>query len=121
MLINDNLMNRLLLWVVAALLPITAMSAEKKTSEFTGRIERFDPAFDQLVAKDAKFEKLAEGFTWSEGPVWFNGELIFSDRAGKRRVSLEARHVESRSILEAERTADAAGGFSRAGLEWFDA
>jgi len=72
-------MNRLLPIVVAALLPFTAMSAEKISSVFNGRIERFDPAFDKLVAKDAKFEKLAEGFTWSEGPVWFNGELIFSD------------------------------------------
>lgn len=46
---------------------------------FNGRIERFDPALDQLIAADAKIEKLAEGFTWSEGPVWLNGELIFSD------------------------------------------
>jgi gluconolactonase len=72
-------MNRLFPFVVAALLPFTAMSAEKKSPVFNGRIERFDPAFDQLVASDAKIEKLAEGFTWSEGPVWFNGELIFSD------------------------------------------
>ena len=55
------------------------MAADKKTPEFTGRIERFDPAFDQLVAADARLEKLAEGFTWSEGPVWLNSELIFSD------------------------------------------
>lgn len=54
------------------------MSAEK-THAFNGRVERFDPAFDQLVASDAKLEKLAEGFTWSEGPIWINGELIFSD------------------------------------------
>ncbi|MEX2044123.1 MAG: SMP-30/gluconolactonase/LRE family protein, partial [Opitutus sp.] len=46
---------------------------------FNARIERFDPAFDPLVAVDARIEKLAGGFTWSEGPVWFNGGLIFSD------------------------------------------
>jgi gluconolactonase len=55
-----------------------AMSAEKSHS-FQGRVERLDPAFDRLVAPEAKLEKLAEGFTWSEGPVWLNGELIFSD------------------------------------------
>lgn len=57
-----------------------AMSADKKAAPiFNGRIERFDPALDQLLAVDAKIEKLAEGFTWSEGPVWMGTELIFSD------------------------------------------
>jgi gluconolactonase len=46
-----------------------------------GRIERLDPRFDDLVPKDAKLEKLAEGFMWSEGPVWNRkaGYLLFSD------------------------------------------
>ncbi len=45
-----------------------------------GSIERLDPAIvDQLIAPDAKIEKLAEGFTWSEGPVWKDGVLLFSD------------------------------------------
>ncbi len=35
-----------------------------------GTIERLDPRFDQLVPRDAVLEKLAEGFKWSEGPVW---------------------------------------------------
>jgi gluconolactonase len=46
---------------------------------FQGRIERFDPAFDALVAPEAAIEVLAEGFNWSEGPVWFEGALLFSD------------------------------------------
>jgi gluconolactonase len=71
-------MNRTLPIFAAALLPTLVMSAEKSPA-FNGRIERLDPAFDQLVAADAKLEKLAEGFTWSEGPVWYKGELIFSD------------------------------------------
>jgi gluconolactonase len=71
-------MKRIALLVLAAL-PLPAMAADKKPHAFNGRIERFDPAFDQLIAPDAKIEKLAEGFTWSEGPVWLNGELIFSD------------------------------------------
>jgi gluconolactonase len=65
--------------LLAALMPLTAMTAEKKVPAFNGRIERFEPAFDRLIAADAKLEKLAEGFTWSEGPVWLKGELIFSD------------------------------------------
>jgi gluconolactonase len=63
----------------AAASPFLAMAATKPSPTFSPRIERFDPAFDQLLAADAKVEKLAEGFTWSEGPVWLNGELIFSD------------------------------------------
>ena len=46
---------------------------------FNGSIERLDPAFDALVAPDAKIEKLAEWFVWSEGPTWFEGRVVFSD------------------------------------------
>ena len=46
-----------------------------------GSVERLDPALDQLLAPDAAMEKLAEGFNWSEGPVWLVKEnaLVFSD------------------------------------------
>jgi len=46
-----------------------------------GKIERFDPRFDELIPKDAIIEKLAEGFDWAEGPVWVKkgGYLLFSD------------------------------------------
>lgn len=46
-----------------------------------GRIVRDDPALDRLIAPGAVIEKLAEGFTWSEGPVWIadGGYLLFSD------------------------------------------
>ena len=45
------------------------------------RIERLDPALDRLIAPDASVEVLAEGFDWSEGPVWVKegGFLLFSD------------------------------------------
>jgi endo-1,4-beta-xylanase len=46
-----------------------------------GRIERFDPAFDAVIAPAAQVEKLAEGFQWAEGPVWIRagGYLLFTD------------------------------------------
>lgn len=46
-----------------------------------GKIVRLDPRFDQLVPKDAVLEKIADGFTWVEGPVWDRerGYLLFSD------------------------------------------
>ena len=44
-------------------------------------ITSLDPRFDQLVPRDAKLEKIAEGFAWVEGPVWHKegGYLLFSD------------------------------------------
>ena len=47
----------------------------------TPTIERNAPALDRLIASDAPFEKLAEGFAWVEGPVWnqAGGFLLFSD------------------------------------------
>lgn len=46
-----------------------------------GSIERLDPALDALIPPGAQIEKLAEGFAWSEGPVWDprNDCLYFSD------------------------------------------
>src|SRR4051812_13092480 len=51
------------------------------SAQYFGRIERLDPALDTLIAPDAKLEKLAENFDWSEGPVWVKdgNYLIFSD------------------------------------------
>jgi gluconolactonase len=62
-------------------LTIAASSAGGQSSAPIGRIERLDPAFDALVARDARIEKLADGFAWTEGPVWrkSGGYLLFSD------------------------------------------
>ena len=45
------------------------------------KIERLNPALDRLIAPDATVEILAEGYDWSEGPVWVKngGFLLFSD------------------------------------------
>ncbi|RMG65277.1 MAG: SMP-30/gluconolactonase/LRE family protein [Bacteroidetes bacterium] len=45
-------------------------------------ILRLDPGLDSLIAPDARIEVLAEGFAWSEGPLWVpeeGGYLLFSD------------------------------------------
>ena len=42
-----------------------------------------DPAFERLVSRDARVEKVAGGFTFTEGPLWRpNGSLWFSDVVG---------------------------------------
>ena len=52
--------------------PKRALPAAGKSAAYPafGTIERLDPRFDRLVPRDAVLEKLAEGFKWSEGPVW---------------------------------------------------
>ena len=44
-------------------------------------IERADPRLDALINLETPVEKLAEGFDWSEGPVWVPqiNALLFSD------------------------------------------
>ncbi len=49
-------------------------------------ITSLDPRFDQLVPTQAKLEKIADGFSWVEGPVWHKKEeyLLFSDIPANR-------------------------------------
>src|SRR5947208_1651577 len=44
-------------------------------------IQKLDPALDQIVGRDAKFERVATGFDkWTEGPVWTRtGVLLFAE------------------------------------------
>ncbi|MDX2035850.1 MAG: SMP-30/gluconolactonase/LRE family protein [Isosphaeraceae bacterium] len=72
------------LLVVLALPSAHAAAPDKGTLDAVptlGTIERLDPRFDELVPKDAKVERLAEGFDWTEGPVWDKkgNFLLFSD------------------------------------------
>lgn len=55
--------------------------SEPKTTESIGKLESLDPSFNALVQDNAKIEILAEGFEWSEGPVWVpaHNMLLFSD------------------------------------------
>lgn len=40
-----------------------------------------DPALDNILPKEVKIEVIAQGFGWSEGPLWIQSEnmLLFSD------------------------------------------
>ena len=53
------------------------------------RIEKLDPALDEVVAPDAEIETLGDRFALTEGPVWVQegpgqdeGYLLFSENAG---------------------------------------
>ena len=71
---------------VIYLLLMLSFSCAKKQDDANavasiGSIERIDPAFDAIVKADAQIEILADGFEWSEGPLWIEDQkaLLFSD------------------------------------------
>ena len=43
------------------------------------KLDRLDPAIDQIIPTDAKVERVATGFKWVEGPIWLNGSLYFAE------------------------------------------
>jgi len=70
-------------WAFAVLpIGLAALGQDEKPGGKTlGVVERHDPRFDKLIPPGATIEKLADGFDWSEGPVWDRklGALLFSD------------------------------------------
>jgi len=56
-------------------------AAESEIIDHAGTIERLDPRLDALIPLDANIQKLASGFTFTEGPVWDKRSdvLYFSD------------------------------------------
>ena len=68
-------------WITLALATLLSPTARVTAQTPVRSIERLAPALDALVAPDAKIELLADGFDWTEGPVWSKsgGYLLFSD------------------------------------------
>lgn len=54
---------------------------EHMKHETLGSIERLDPALDTILDSNTPIEIIAEGFEWSEGPLWVESKqmLLFSD------------------------------------------
>ena len=59
----------------------TTTTASQKAYPATGSIIRNDERLDQVIKPGATIEVLAEGFDWSEGPLWLPGQnkVLFSD------------------------------------------
>jgi gluconolactonase len=68
---------------IAALVLLLTLfiSCSKKEERTLGNVERIDASLDAIVDANAKVEIIAEGFEWSEGPLWLKDQntLIFSD------------------------------------------
>jgi len=48
--------------------------------------ETFDDAFATMVDINQPPQKIAQGCTWTEGPVWLNDTLYFNDIPAKRMM-----------------------------------
>jgi gluconolactonase len=80
-------MKRLILAAAACSLAAAAAPPARPPYAHVGHIERLAPGLDALIDPAAPIEKLAEGFTWSEGPAWVRrggGYLLFSDVPANR-------------------------------------
>lgn len=67
--------------LVFSLLVFTLSACKEEAKPGTGEVEFIDDALSNLISKDAKVEIIAEGFDWSEGPLWIEEQqmLLFSD------------------------------------------
>ena len=64
---------------LAALIAASAFAAELGKPQ-PAKIERLDPAINAIVPEKATLQKVAGGFTWTEGPVWIHaGYLLFAE------------------------------------------
>ena len=73
------------LWAAALVAAVTAGGAQAQNPPAGPVVVKVDPALDALVAPNAKLEKIAGGFGFTEGAVWVpkgKGYLLFSEMPG---------------------------------------
>lgn len=72
-----------LLALALMILPTACATHDDPAQRFPtiGRLATYDAAFADIVAPDTRIERLADGFTWAEGPAWIRdgGYLLFTD------------------------------------------
>lgn len=79
------------IWIRSATLDFYRPGKLDKSHEAKFEVERTDPALNAILPPNAKLEKVADGFTFTEGPLWVDrgnpaiapdaaeGFLLFSD------------------------------------------
>jgi len=77
-----------ILYFITAILFVACNNEDKQNTgtqqsnfKTMGTVERIDPALDDIISSDVKPEIIADGFDWSEGPLWVENQqmLLFSD------------------------------------------
>jgi len=67
-------------WLRSATLDVYTGARARIAEELPARIARRSPELDAILSPDATVERVAQGFVFTEGPVWdrANGFLLFS-------------------------------------------
>lgn len=84
----------------------------KNTMKPNSSIEILDEAALTLIDPEAKLEVIAEGFEWTEGPLWLEKEqkLLFSDIPNNSIFQIDAKGETSLYLKPSGYTGDAARG-----------
>jgi gluconolactonase len=74
------------IWIRSATLDFYTPEGAAVSRPVATEVVRNDPALDAVVPRDARIERLAQGFIFTEGPVWARegGYLLFSDPNANR-------------------------------------
>jgi len=64
---------------VSMLLPAGTAGVDNSTPL---KVDRLDASSDRIIPADARLERVATGFSWTEGPVWKEDGLFFADIPG---------------------------------------
>jgi gluconolactonase len=67
--------------------------------DYIERAQKQQALFAKVIPVDAKPKKLAEGFTFTEGPTWLKGKLYFSDMYFKNPAAGDYTGSPARSRL----------------------
>lgn len=74
--------------IAAACLLCASIGAASAASDQTPAITRLDPALDAVIAPGTRIEVVATGFKFTEGPMWREGRLWFSDLSDDKVIAV---------------------------------
>ncbi len=84
LLYNSRVNFRTCYFFVPLAMTVLSVTAAQLPSSEPAKIERLDPAINKIFAPNVTLEKVATGYTWTEGPIWIpnGGYLLFADIPG---------------------------------------
>jgi gluconolactonase len=85
---SRTLASMLIAGIAFGLVDMTAQQIAVTEVVDTARVVRKAAALDALLAPDVKIERVAKGFLFTEGPMWHQGALWFSDLRGNKMYRL---------------------------------
>lgn len=74
-------LSRVFLLFTITAITVSSISCNNNNEKSIGSFEQLHPGLKKIISDHAKIEIIAEGFEWSEGPLWIEESkmLLFSD------------------------------------------